>query len=110
MKDRIVSAMIDDAIRNFDFDLVRRVMLFLDWRWGREESGEVPHCGTRAKEPGRAYCAECRRELQREWNKNHARKKQPRKNHRPEFIALLEEARCISFRHLKDMGLIGRAR
>ena len=43
-RDRL-EAMIEEAIDNFDFDTVRKVMLFLDWRWGTEKSGSVPSCG-----------------------------------------------------------------
>lgn len=39
------SAMIEEVIDNFDFDTVRKVMFFLNWRWGTEKSGSVPSCG-----------------------------------------------------------------
>ena len=37
-------AVIEEVIDNFEFDTVRKVMLFLDWRWGRKLES-VPSCG-----------------------------------------------------------------
>ena len=65
MNDDIIAAMIREVIDNFDFDTVRKVMRYLDWRWGGE-SGMVPTCGrlvTCAQNLLRAaaaHAAECR--------------------------------------------------
>ena len=63
-----------------------------------------PKCGIRQRQPKRTYCLECENERKRlaYHNKHHPVS--------PEFRALMEEARQISFQHLKDMGLLGRVR
>lgn len=62
-----------------------------------------PKCGIRERQPKRTYCLECENKRKRlaYHNKRHTVS--------PEFRALMQEAQDISFQHLKDMGLLGRA-
>lgn len=66
--------------------------------------GLCPKCRQREKQAGRVYCIVCEREKKRA---AYQKKHHPIS---PEFRALMEEARQISFQHLKDMGLLGRMR